>query len=118
MELRLEGKEVRLCYIDMPWVYFTSQTLENQWGDDWNDAPYEHNAGTPYESDEWEIVKIAIECQLEVPADRYLNSPFSVQDINALNVPWLQGQGLTVIAGTLLEDFYYMPKITIYERRG
>ena len=37
-----------LCYVDSPWAYFTTRPLEKQWGDDWNDAPYEHNAGTPY----------------------------------------------------------------------
>jgi hypothetical protein len=39
---------LRLCYIDSPWAYFTSQEIDKQWGDDWNDAPYEHNAGEPY----------------------------------------------------------------------
>lgn len=40
---------LRLCYIDGPWAFFTTQPLDQQWGDDWNDAPYEHNAGDPYE---------------------------------------------------------------------
>jgi hypothetical protein len=39
----------RLCYVDRPWAYFTTQPITKQWGDDWDDAPYEHNAGTPYE---------------------------------------------------------------------
>lgn len=39
----------RLCYIDGPWAYFTTQPVAEQWGDDWDDAPYEHNAGDPYE---------------------------------------------------------------------
>lgn len=29
-------------------MYFTSD-IENQWGDDWDDRPYEHNAGKPYQ---------------------------------------------------------------------
>lgn len=29
-------------------AWFTTN-LERQWGDDWNDAPYEHNAGHPYD---------------------------------------------------------------------
>lgn len=37
-----------LCYVDRPWAYFTTQSLSEQWGDDWNDAPYEYNAGPPY----------------------------------------------------------------------
>ena len=39
----------KLCYIEKNFAYFTTQDLEKQWGDDWDDAPYEHNAGTPYE---------------------------------------------------------------------
>lgn len=46
----------KLCYIDdngysnQGVAYFTDN-LENQWGDDWDDAPYEHNAESPYH--EW-----------------------------------------------------------------
>lgn len=38
-----------LCYVRSPWAYFTTRPLFEQWGDDWNDAPYEHNAGEPYD---------------------------------------------------------------------
>ena len=41
-------KEPILCYVKGPWAYFTTQPLKKQWGDDWDDAPYEHNAGEPY----------------------------------------------------------------------
>ena len=30
-------------------AYFTPVSLDEQWGDDWDDAPYEHNAGIPYD---------------------------------------------------------------------
>ena len=30
-------------------LYYTTNSLDKQWGDDWNDSPYEHNAGIPYE---------------------------------------------------------------------
>ena len=39
---------MRLCYVSGCFAYFTSKDLTEQWGDDWNDAPYEHNAGEPY----------------------------------------------------------------------
>lgn len=39
----------KLCYVKGSFAYFTTQELSKQWGDDWNDAPYEHNAGEPYE---------------------------------------------------------------------
>ena len=40
-------------------AYFTPLALEDQWGDDWDDAPYDCNAGSPYdhmhnEKGEWE----------------------------------------------------------------
>lgn len=44
----LQNANYVLCYVDGPWAYFTTQPLEDQWGDDWDDAPYEHNAGEPY----------------------------------------------------------------------
>lgn len=51
--------DAKLCYIsgghdydkDEPneWIaFFTTKELSEQWGDDWNDSPYEHNAGWPY----------------------------------------------------------------------
>ena len=42
--------EYKLCYVDRNKAWFTNN-FEKQWGDDWDDAPYEHNAGLPY--DHW-----------------------------------------------------------------
>ena len=39
---------MKLCYLENNIMYFTSD-IENQWGDDWDDRPYEHNAGKPYQ---------------------------------------------------------------------
>lgn len=58
-----------LCYIEEPFAYFTTLSLEEQWGDDWNDAPTEHNSGPPYVPHEsqfsegiyWEVYRIAYE---------------------------------------------------------
>ena len=49
----------KLCFVDSEeWagdpitLYFTElDDVTEQWGDDWNDRPYEHNAGEPYEND-------------------------------------------------------------------
>ena len=47
--------EYKLCYVDGNKAWFTNN-FEKQWGDDWNDRPYEHNAGLPY--DHWsELIK-------------------------------------------------------------
>ena len=78
--------ELKLCYLEHNIMYFTSD-IENQWGDDWNDRPYEHNAGPPYE-DGRTIKKIKFRGHYTMPCDFYLNSPYSVQDINNGAVPW------------------------------
>jgi len=42
--------EPKLCYVDGNVAYFTTrEPFTDQWGDDWNDAPYQCNAGSPNE---------------------------------------------------------------------
>lgn len=88
-----------LCFVTGCWAYFTTQPLEEQWGNDWNDAPYEHNCGLPYTFDDfdrksgkapWQIVKCAFDADLEQPHEWHFNSPYSVEMINRKVVPWLQ----------------------------
>ena len=93
----------RLCYVDDNILYFTDH-FKTQWSDDWNDAPYEHNAGTPYEwmpdwTDEENIKHghghlriFAYEHNwlIKKPCDNYgYNSPYSVEDINNGAIAWL-----------------------------
>ena len=93
-------KEFRLCYVDENVMYFTDN-FENQWGDDWNDAPYEHNAEEPYE---WRddlteeenkyhghirYIGYRTSWEIRTPDVGYLNSPYSVEQINKGAVPWL-----------------------------
>jgi hypothetical protein len=103
-----------LCYVDGPWAYFTTQDLNEQWGDDWDDAPYEHNAGEPYtaykEGEDWQIIKVAFDGPLESPADiAGSNSRYSVRDINAGAVAWLMtrftDKPICVQAGSTLATF-------------
>ena len=106
-----------LCYVDGPRAFFTTKKLEDQWGDDWNDAPYEHNAEPPYgpygdEIGTYEIVNVYWEGPYETPADRANgNSQYSVQDINGGAVAWLSRERYTdkpvkpIPAGTTLRDF-------------
>ena len=89
-----------LCYVEGNFAYFTTQPLAKQWGDDWDDAPYEHNAGEPYlptvcykttgpEKDpldwnddgtpKWGIVKVAWDGPFSPPCENHINSPWSVQ---------------------------------------
>lgn len=109
-----------LCYVEGPWAYFTTQKLSEQWGDDWDDAPYEHNAEEPYTFQAhhkaegrapWIIVKVGWDGNLVPPSDRHINSPWSVEAINAGGVAWLQtpcwhaGEKIVIPAGTSLDDF-------------
>ena len=123
---------MKLCYVDAPWAYFTTQDLDKQWGDDWNDAPYEHNAGEPYEparpdlpnratlfpddwnedgTPKWKIVKIAFELDWAgFPSDR---GAFSVEDINKGLTPWVVIRDTKIMAGTDVIKF-----IEIIEENG
>ena len=106
-----------LCYVEGNWAYFTTQKLEDQWGDDFDDAPYEHNAGPPYEfnkvdsdrgKDPWTITKVAFDGGFYTPCDSHNNSPYSVEQINSGVVPWLndwKSDGIVIYAGTTLSQF-------------
>jgi len=54
-----------------------------QWGDDWDDVPYEHNAGRVYE----EFIKgscdivVVFDYDIEEPADMFRNSPYNKKDM-------------------------------------
>lgn len=125
--------EAVLCYVDGGKAYFTTQKLEDQWGDDWDDAPYEHNAGIPHKpcwhreqrncpcdicerewdglTPKWEIVEVVFEYSADRPSDLYNNSPYSVNDINEKKVPWLRPYDENndkIYAGTTLTDFCKM----------
>ena len=110
-----------LCYVDRNVCYFTSQDIREQWGDDWDDAPYEHNAGTPYtptvyhlatgekklSGKDWQqdgtpryqLLKLYFEqpeeASIEAPCERTYeaNSPWDVRSINAGECPWLVVRG-------------------------
>jgi hypothetical protein len=124
-------KNYKLCYIEKSFAYFTTQDLDKQWGDDWDDAPYEHNAGTPYtphihyftadrqekvETDwnadgtpKWEIVKIAFCSVAETPAQMSFvgSSQYSVKQINAGLTPWLTSRehNKWLFAGVSINSF-------------
>jgi hypothetical protein len=106
------GETFRLCYVDDGFTaYFTTQELEKQWGDDWNDAPYEHNAGTPYTphatDEKWEIKKVKFEGPFLLPCSNVANSGFSVEGINRGDIAWLrtESQGAGLMAGASIALF-------------
>ena len=89
------------------YAFFTEVPLADQWGDDWDDAPYEHNAGEPYDDHykgderiEHLIIKVPFYvhhdwCDVKLPLDYGCgNSPFCIMDINAGAVAWIFARGL------------------------
>jgi len=103
-----------LCYVRHGFAHFTTQSLDKQWGDDWNDAPYEHNAGTPYRpcwhreggkqcdceicerdwnadgTPKWKVFAVPFTGGFDEPCDNTMNSPHSVESINRHKAaPWL-----------------------------
>ena len=96
-----------LCYVKAPWAYFTTKPLSEQWGDDWDDAPYECNAGEPYDN----CFKLAYDGEFDEPCTHHFNSPHSVKRINAGAAPWLvtskysSGPIVCINAGSTVEDF-------------
>lgn len=104
-----ENPALRLCYVDGPWAYFAPHDPIEVWGDDWNDAPYEHNAGEPYEK--FGPVCVAWLGTMEAPCDGHLNSPWTVEEINRGEVPWLtspswrNGLCVKIWAGVTLAEF-------------
>jgi len=110
-------KSFILCYIEGCFAYFTSASLDKQWGDDWNDAPFEHNAGPPYEwheayaQERYEIMKLAWDGPYELPCANMTNSYLSVKQINKGDIAWLCGLSWNaddvepIYAGVTVDEF-------------
>lgn len=115
-------KQYKLCYVEGQKAWFTDN-FEKQWGDDWNDKPYECNAGEPYDS--WSEL---IEDNKDVLKRKYKHHPielktlyfethdwaeqkpcdmgrFSVEDINKGTVAWVHTDKFNILAGTEMEEF-------------
>lgn len=106
----MEIKKYKLCYVDDKVAYFTNKDLSEQWGDDWDDAPYEHNAGEPYSDNEDQIIKVMFDSNLIEPRYEYHNSPFSVDDINNGAIAWLRSRNyednkVFISAKTTIKEF-------------
>lgn len=68
---------------------FGDDNCNNYWGDDWNDAPYEHNAGKVYKK----FVKKTLYFNLNPayvfaePCAGHTNSPFSKENMKKRKIP-------------------------------
>lgn len=123
--------ELRLCYVKDSFAWFTSH-FDDEWGDDWDDVPYEHNAGHPYgyhytklkDCVHHTLVKVAFEGPFDSPCANMTNSPYSVHTINGGVVPWLSvwpmRKGEFVRGGSTLKefiDFVERNEGTVYTKR-
>lgn len=115
-------KEYRLCYVDGQKAWFTDN-FEKQWGDDWNDRPYECNAGEPYNSwseliehkppiyeKQYKHHQIELKTLYFETNDWSEQKPcdmgrFSVEDINKGTVAWVHTDKFNILAGTEIEEF-------------
>jgi hypothetical protein len=109
------GSIYRLCFIRVPWAFFTRLPLDCQWGDRWEVPPYEAYAGDPYRDSPDQILKIAFDGPLVTPEAGRDGQARSVLEINLEsnrdNMPWLSTESYTgeppvhIVAGTTLESF-------------
>ena len=103
-------------------AYFTPLPLNEQWGDDWNDAPLDCNAGIPYDdvideteekdgirfvknSHEIEILTVLFDADCRFPWSYGYNSPFCVDDVNKHAVAWMYDGENVILAGVSPKEF-------------
>lgn len=95
--------DTKLCYVEKGDAYFTKLPLDKVWGDDWDDAPYECNAGLPYDYD---LILHITEEYLREPCYWHYNSPYSVKAINSGAVAWLTDrENVSIKAGVSPQEF-------------
>lgn len=111
-----------LCFVRDGEAWFSTIGPSGMWGDDWNDTPYEHNAGEPrpwrpsLEQPPYSLMRLMFQedprfqsrliltpCH-DDKGEKMLNSKYSVQDINAGKVPWLRCAGEKIYAGASLAE--------------
>lgn len=106
MKIKEIYKKYRLCLVDGNEMFFTS-SFEDQWGDDWNDAPYDCNAGSPYEDDKHHVISAFVKkINLRTPCDLHYNAPYSAEDLNHKAAAWLfdAEHGVSIFGGDTLEE--------------
>jgi hypothetical protein len=111
VDLSCVGDVYRLCFVRMPWAYFTRLALDQQCGDRWERVPYHLHAGLPYADRADQIVKVAFDGPLFPPEAGHNGHAHSALEINSGAAPWLRtesffdGEPLRIMAGTTLHAF-------------
>lgn len=92
--------------------YLGDDDCEDYQGDDWNDTPYEHNAGRVYDRyiKGYRDVMFPFDVLVLEPCDGQINSDWCKDDMKARNVP-------CIIAIKQNEDEYYFPNFNTYVGR-
>ena len=83
------------CFGNIVKLYL-GETTVGIYGDDWNDTPYEHNAGTVYDKFYSKTVDIAfpLDTELFEPCHGYMNSPYCKNDMLFRKIPFLLFGGI------------------------
>lgn len=108
LEINDNYEEFKLCYVSNNIAYFSNDP--EQWGDDWDDKPYECNAGIPYPREEYDIIPISYftnNCYIE-PCYYFTCTPLSVEEINKGFAPWLvpqESEYNPILAGATISKF-------------
>lgn len=107
--------KITLCYVHSinDWtheLWFSDKKPTDLWGDDWNDAPYEHNAAPPYEYTRKNKSKVDFKRYILIgndivsPSYEHLNSPWSVEQINKQETYWLTTGKSDFYAGCTINE--------------
>lgn len=89
-------------------LYLNTRKVE-PWGDDWNDVPFEHNAGIVYDKFVTHKLHVLVREDVVVSSatDDYINSPWSVQTLMEQKKPLfnftLGEQSVNIIIGEELD---------------
>lgn len=94
--------EARLCFVKDGFAYFSHKNPKRIVGDDWDDAPWEHNADEPYEYD----------CKIGFDGGGWHKSLSTynncAMDFAKKKLPWLVGPGgATIESGISLDEFLF-----------
>jgi hypothetical protein len=106
------GDDYRLCFVRVPWAYFTRIALDDQWGEHWDKAPYQLHAGLPDSSGIHPILKVAFDGPFFAPEAGRNGHSRSVSELNGGVAPWLRtesyfhGEPVRIMAGVTLRQFH------------
>lgn len=86
---KIKDTDFHLCYLETIYedhliLWFANCEATECWGDDWDDVPFEFNAGEPYlvKGNFYKTIAIPREYVTNLITDETLNTDYSVQGLN------------------------------------